>query len=410
MRGNVRQLFGDGMRLQQILINLTGNAIKFTHQGHVSLDISIEPASSPTRIRFSVTDTGIGMSQSQLDKLFAPFTQADSSMTRQYGGTGLGLAICKRLVELMSGQIGVRSQLGQGSEFWVALPLPALEPSVSEQDHRSLKMQRLLILDDNPQFVTYLRQATEALGWQSADAATVEEASRMLDLQSYDTLLLGWPSEQTDPLALLQDVERWPQTGLIAMTRLHQKESLLMQPLAERIDSIIVQPVTSSNLYNAVLEVHQRKEGGTEQLLQQLLPARQPVADLHGIQVLLVEDNEINQLVASKILQQAGASVEIVNNGQEAVERLRQPYHFSLILMDVQMPVMTGLGATCAIRQIPGMAKIPILALTANAFNEDRIASLAAGMDAHISKPVEPNVLCEIVLHWLRKSAAVVPA
>ena len=396
-----RQLFGDGMRLQQILINLTGNAIKFTHQGHVSLDISIEPASSPTRIRFSVTDTGIGMSQSQLDKLFAPFTQADSSMTRQYGGTGLGLAICKRLVELMSGQIGVRSQLGQGSEFWVALPLPALEPSVSEQDHRSLKMQRLLILDDNPQFVTYLRQATEALGWQSADAATVEEASRMLDLQSYDTLLLGWPSEQTDPLALLQDVERWPQTGLIAMTRLHQKESLLMQPLAERIDSIIVQPVTSSNLYNAVLEVHQRKEGGTEQLLQQLLPARQPVTDLHGIQVLLVEDNEINQLVASKILQQAGASVEIVNNGQEAVERLRQPYHFSLILMDVQMPVMDGFTATRILRQELAVT-IPILAMTAGVMSSEQEECRRSGMNDIIAKPVDVQQMLQCIASHLR--------
>ena len=185
-------------------------------------------------------------------------------------------------------------------------------------------MQRLLILDGNPQFVTYLRQATEALGWQSADAATVEEASRMLDLQPYDTVLLGWPSEQTDPLALLQDVERWPQTGLIAMTRLHQKESLLMQPLAERIDSIIVQPVTSSNLYNAVLEVHQRKEGGTEQLLQQLLPARQPATDLHGIQVLLVEDNEINQEIIIDLLKDSGINIDVANDGYEAVLKINE--------------------------------------------------------------------------------------
>lgn len=155
-----------------------------------------------------------------------------------------------------------------------------------------------------------------------------------------------------------------------------------------------------------MLEVHQRKEGGTDQLLQQLLPNRQPATDLYGIQVLLVEDNEINQLVASKILQQAGASVEIVNNGQEAVERLRQPYSFALILMDVQMPVMNGLESARAIRADSLNMDTPVLAMTANAYGEDQAACLAAGMNEHIAKPVDPEKLYRALLEWLGGDAS----
>lgn len=401
-----RQLFGDGMRLQQILINLTGNAIKFTHQGHVSLEISLDStAGQPTVIRFSVVDTGIGMSQNQLDKLFAPFTQADSSMTRQYGGTGLGLAICKRLVELMNGTLGVRSQMGQGSEFWVSLPLPQVEPSAGKQLLHLLKAQRLLIIDDNAQVVSYLHQAAESLGWQSDEAIDMEEANHKLEQDAFDIVLLGWPSEHLDPLALLQNADHWPQTSLIAMTRLHQKETLLQQPLADRLDSIVVQPVTSSNIYNAVLEARQKKEGGREKLLQQLLPVGHLTTDLQDVSVLLVEDNEINQLVASRILQQVGANVEIVNNGQEAVERMRQPQHYALILMDVQMPIMDGFTATRILRQELGIT-IPILAMTAGVMSSEQEECLRSGMNDIIAKPVDVNQMLQCISNHLQPEHA----
>ena len=401
-----RHLFGDGMRLQQILINLTGNAIKFTHQGHVSLEISLDvTANQPESIRFSVVDTGIGMSQTQLDKLFAPFTQADSSMTRQYGGTGLGLAICKRLVELMNGTIGVRSQIGQGSEFWVTLPLPQIEPSSEKQLLHSLKAQRLLIIDDNAQVVSYLHQAAESLGWQSDETMDMEEAQRKLDQETFDIVLLGWPSEHIDPLSLLQNADRWPQTSLIAMTRLHQKESLLQQPLAEQLDSIVVQPVTSSSIYNAVLEARQKKEGGREKLLQQLLPVGNLTTDLQDVSVLLVEDNEINQLVASRILQQVGANVEIVNNGQEAVDRMRRPHHYALILMDVQMPIMDGFTATRILRQELGIT-IPILAMTAGVMSSEQEECLRSGMNDIIAKPVDVNQMLQCISSHLQPEHA----
>ena len=380
-------LIGDGMRLQQILINLTGNAIKFTHQGSVSLHISLLQLGADTvTLRFSIRDTGIGMSPQQQERLFAPFTQADNSMTRKYGGTGLGLAISKRLVELMDGTIGVNSQPGSGSEFWFCLPF-ALNPQASI-DPYPLKSLRVLILGDHPVVTEALTLVVQALGWSVTTVSNRAEAETLLDQEPYDVCLGCWPLATTDDLQLLSRTEHWPNTLFVAISRLQQKEHLRQHPLAARLAAILVQPVTSANLYHAVLDARSRGVGSTVLPLQPLDPATTTAQPFAGLVMLLVEDNEINQLVACRILEQAGARVEVVNNGLEAVARLRQDNPFAIILMDVQMPVMDGYTSTRILRQELGLTT-PILAMTAGVMRSEQEECRRCGMNDIISKPLD---------------------
>lgn len=380
-------LIGDGMRLQQILINLTGNAIKFTHQGTVSLHISLlQSGTDAVTLRFSIRDTGIGMSPQQQERLFAPFTQADNSMTRKYGGTGLGLAISKRLVELMDGTIGVNSQAGSGSEFWFCLPF--MLPPQPATDPYPLKSLRVLILDDHPVVTEALSLVVQALGWCATTANTPAEAETLLDQEPYDVCLGCWPLTTTDNLQLLSHTEHWPDTLFIAISRLQQKESLRQHPLAAKLAATLVQPVTCANLYHAVLDARSRGVGSTHLPLQSLAPSSTTAQPFAGLVMLLVEDNEINQLVACRILEQAGARVEVVNNGQEAVARLRQDNPFALILMDVQMPVMDGYTSTRILRQELGITT-PILAMTAGVMRSEQEECRRCGMNDIISKPLD---------------------
>ena len=381
-------LIGDGMRLQQILINLTGNAIKFTHQGSVSLNISLlQRGTDAVTLRFSITDTGIGMSPQQQERLLAPFTQADNSMTRKYGGTGLGLAISKRLVELMDGSLGVHSQAGSGSEFWFSLPFAlGSQSSATRANPHPMQSLRVLILDCNPVVMESLTLVVQALGWQATPAASAADAQLMLDEQPYDICLGCWPL--SDALPLLTSIERWPQTLFIAVSRLQQKESLSLDTQAAKLAATLVQPVTSSNLYNAVLEAHSRSAGSVERLFQPVASTATPAQPFTGLRMLLVEDNEINQLVACRILEQAGARVDVASNGQEAVVRLRQANPYAIILMDVQMPVMDGYTTTWILRQELGIST-PILAMTAGVMQSEQDECRRCGMNDIIAKPLD---------------------
>ncbi len=384
-----RILMGDGMRLQQILINLTGNAIKFTQEGHVSLQIALETVSPEIiNIRFTVLDTGIGMSQQQQDRLFQPFSQADNSMTRKYGGTGLGLAISKRLVELMGGSIGVKSQLDSGSEFWFCLPFCPIHDATASPVKYPLKALQVLLLEDNQVLMESMTLAIESLGWGVTQAFTVAEAKTKLDATEYDLLLFGWPLQQENSLQLLEQGDGWNKTIPIALTRLHQKENLYLDPLSAKLSATLVQPMTGSCVYNAVLEARSQHAGSPDELIQQLVPKTFTANALANVSVLLVEDNEINQMVACRILEQEGASVEVVNNGQEAITRMQQPNVFSIILMDVQMPVMDGYTATRILRQELGI-QIPILAMTAGVMHSEQEQCRQSGMNDIIAKPVD---------------------
>ena len=383
-----RMLVGDALRLQQVLVNLTSNAIKFTERGEVSLKVDCEPGDgSQVRLRFAIRDSGIGISAEQQKNLFAPFAQADESVTRKFGGTGLGLVICQRLVDLQGGRIELDSQPGRGSLFTVILPfetlpggrgLPAREPS--------LRAQRVLVVDDNFTSRVYLAKTLQAWGWSVDGCPNSAEAERLLAQATerglpYDVVLADWSMPEEDR----QHIEAMRRAGgltipVILMVSAFERSRMLETEPEQK--GMVTKPVTASALFDAIheaIEVVGAGEAPAETAPGTRLPGR----------LLLVEDNLMNQLVAVGILERAGATVDIANNGEEALDKLRSaPDAYRLVLMDVQMPVMDGYTATRAIRHELGL-KLPVIAMTAGVMESERADCLAAGMDDFIPKPLD---------------------
>jgi PAS domain S-box-containing protein len=381
---------GDPMRLRQILTNLTNNAIKFTEQGEVLLYAHM----SGSAILFGVRDTGIGMSTGQLDKLFQSFSQVDDSHSRKYGGTGLGLAICQHLASAMHSQIEVHSDPGRGSEFSFALELEVVELQREWQEYsKLLPQQRILIVDDNQTNREVLSNLLES--WQVRGILQASSGHEALSLigesmhhrQPVDIVLLDLNMPHMDGL---QTAARIRQDESFAAIRLVMLSSSDIDPGAQGIDMYLAKPVRQSDLYNALISLLE---------LRQPKPVRgarkdnSPRPDFSAYRVLLVEDNHVNQLVARGILAKAGFDIEIRENGADAVSAVQsKPY--DLVLMDIQMPIMDGLEATRAIRQLGGVyAELPIIAMTANVLEADAHNCLQAGMNAHIGKPIDANEL-----------------
>ncbi|QNM95407.1 PAS domain S-box protein [Chitinimonas koreensis] len=392
-----RTLVGDALRLQQVLVNLVGNAIKFTEAGEISLWVQlVEALQDVVTLRFEVCDTGIGLSAAQQARLFAPFTQADSSTTRRFGGSGLGLVICKRLVEMMGGRMGVNSTLGRGSEFWFDAPLRRDRGSQPRQLRRGLERLRVLLVDDNPRSRNAIRETAEALGWQveaaadggQAIAALVGAAARG---QRYDVALLDWQMPGRDGLETLRAL-REAAAGegappAVLMVTAFNRERMLEASGGERIDAVLSKPVTGSSLFDAVLQACALAG-------EDILPAPrdaqdQPGVRLDGLRLLVAEDNAFNQIVARGVLESLGAAVDIVGNGQLAVDALRAaPTRYACVLMDVQMPVMDGFTATRLIREELKLT-LPVIAVTAGVMESERAQCFACGMDEIVPKPIE---------------------
>ncbi|MBY0238223.1 MAG: CHASE domain-containing protein, partial [Burkholderiaceae bacterium] len=382
----------DAMRLEQILINLAGNALKFTQQGKVLLRIGVAPQEGARRmLRWSVTDTGPGMAPDLLPRLFSPFVQADSSMSRRHGGTGLGLAIAQRLARLMGGGITVDSALDRGSTFIVTLPYgPAGVSAPPPMPAPALCGIAVLLLEDDDDTGRALAQAAAPWDWRFGRAASIEQALRLLDSTAgvhYAGLVAG-PS--FDAASLAPVLARMTPMALDAapfVVRLVSGFGALAQPLPAELRhaAVLHCPATRRGLLAAVLQA--------AQAAQTLQAERDGSADaggeLAGMVLLLVEDNALNQVVASTMLQGAGATVDIVANGQEALDAMRRHgsrYH--VVLMDVQMPVMDGFTATRAIRAELGL-RTTIIAMTAGVTQAERAECLDAGMDDFIAKPIE---------------------
>lgn len=402
--GLLTELVGDPLRLGQVLLNLTGNAIKFTEAGQVVVRIStVKKGRDFRRLRFEVTDTGIGMTPQQIAGLFESFSQADSSTTRRYGGTGLGLVISQRLVDLMDGEIVVDSVHGQGSTFAFTarfgLAGPRAKPAAIPAPLRGM---RVLVVDDNPTSVSILQAYLESFGFSVCTATSGGEALRAMAAatEPYRLVLMDWQMPGMNGIeAAVRIRDQAPtEPTVIIMVTAFGREAVERQAMNAGLDGFLIKPVNPSVLLDTILDAF-----GREAVLEQV-PRSEGLAGgaaLRGRRVLLVEDNEINQEVATELLQRVGVKVDLAVNGLEAVERAGAA-DYAAVLMDVQMAVMDGLAATRAIRQLPAPRNaVPIIAMTANALAEDRARCLEAGMNDHLGKPVDVDRLYQLLQQWM---------
>ncbi len=404
-------LRGDPLRLKQILLNLAGNALKFTDHGEVVVRAELARADvDAVTLRFSIRDTGIGIPADQQAKLFSAFSQADTSTTRRFGGSGLGLAICKRLVDLMGGKIGLVSTPGQGSEFWFTLSFARGEAVIRSADTKL----DVLIADDHDVARETLKMTAQALGWTSDVVSSGSEAlahtrARLQESQPYDVLILDWKMPGLDGMAASKVIRSEVSPGsfpIVIMVTAFNREDVVNSPDAVAIDAVLVKPVTASSLFNAVMEARARRAGGSKALADVMMVQEEPARGLPGVRILIVEDNTVNQTIARHILEAEGAVITLASDGREAVDRLAaDPTGYDTVLMDVQMPVMDGYQATLAIRRELGLSVLPIIALTAGAFQSERERALGVGMNDFISKPFDVNRMIEAIKRQLARTA-----
>jgi PAS domain S-box-containing protein len=395
-------LRGDQVRLSQILNNLMSNALKFTEKGGVDISVKVEEKTDKDALLlFSVTDTGIGLAEEQIKNLFSAFTQADSSITRKYGGTGLGLTISKRLSEMMGGRIWCESKEGEGSSFRFTARLKFSEgPVAAAEASVSFKGLTALAVDDN---FTALELILEALAKQDITVTTVSSGDEaIMYLKSApkmpDLILVDWKMPGMDGL---ETVRRMKETldlkkTVIIMLTSYNRDELLAPAREAGIHKVLTKPLSDSYLHDSLMEFF-----GKEKKTQHKGKERKDliVKDIRGSKILLVEDNEVNQLVASKILGNAGMDVTIASDGKKAVDIVQQD-KFDLVLMDIQMPVMDGLTAARTIRDL-GFNELPIVAMTAHAMSSDRELSLKSGMNDHVNKPINVGELFQTLVKWI---------
>lgn len=402
-------LIGDALRLQQILLNLTSNAVKFTEAGEIVIAVRclVRDADAVT-LQFSVRDTGIGIAPEQLGPIFDRFTQAETSTSRLYGGSGLGLTICTRLARLMQGQIEVDSTLGQGSEFRFKVQLALAHEVVQVAPTELPANLNILIVDDHPLARSILLQACTAFGWQataveSGAAGMTALRQRAAEAADYDLMLLDWRMPEMDGLEMLRQAYAATDFGLplvVLMASIFELEQAVEASNDLTLDGVVAKPMTPASLQEAVM----RAFSGDHLVLAPQRPRRIP--GLSGMRLLVAEDNALNQEVITQILKRAGAEVVIAENGLAAVTALRAPgAHFDAVLMDIQMPVMDGYTATRIIREELGLRALPIIAVTAFAQPEDREKSRRAGMVGHLVKPLNVDDLLDLVAHSTQRSA-----
>jgi len=401
-------IVGDITRLRQVLINLLGNAIKFTSRGEITTMVGTKPlAGGAVEVFFSVRDTGIGIPKDKIGRLFASFSQVDASTTRQFGGTGLGLAICKRLTELMGGEITVESETGKGSCFLFSIKV-ATAPSEQRVfllgNQPELANKRVLVVDDNAANRDILCRQVEKWGMVSETASGGPEALVMLNAgTTYDVAVLDMQMPGMDGAMLAQRIHAIPSAVKLPLVLLSSMGLALERATGDKhFHAQLLKPVKPAKLHNVLMGVFtkERAEQGTGKVVDSMAQ----VQSKHGgpAMILLVEDNPVNQKVGRRMLERLGCDVVVAGNGIEAIEQL-EARGFDLVLMDCQMPEMDGYTATREIRKKPagGYRDIPIVAMTANALEEDRGLCLEAGMNDYTSKPVQLQRLAEVLTKWL---------
>ncbi|MFZ4503993.1 MAG: response regulator, partial [Methylovulum sp.] len=404
-------LIGDPLRLGQIIINYSNNAIKFTEQGEINIMITLkEQDDNAVLLYCAVSDTGIGLTEEQIGRLFQKFSQADTSTTREFGGTGLGLVISKELAELMGGTVGVISELGKGSTFWFTARLgKGIFQSRKLTLSDDLEGMRVLVVDDNENACLVLSALLKNMGFkvdhvESGKAAI--DAVNSADRQAvpYKIIFLDWQMPDMNGVETAKKLLELPLTNPMPhtiMVTAYGREDIIKSAEAADIGDILIKPVSASTLFDSVSRLFGSyfdppliKLNTQDDIFNQLFT-------IHGAHILLVEDNELNQQVALELLRDVGFVVDLAENGQIAVNKIKaMPY--DMVLMDVQMPVMDGLMATQAIREDERFNDLPIVAMTANAMQSDREKCLSAGMNDHLIKPIEPEDLWKKLLKWIK--------
>jgi signal transduction histidine kinase/CheY-like chemotaxis protein len=407
-------LDGDSLRLQQVLINLAGNSVKFTETGEIVVSLKIiEKSESTIEIEFAVRDTGIGIAAERLNDIFEGFSQAESSTARRFGGAGLGLAISRRLVKLMGGELEVRSELGNGSRFFFRLSFARTKtqgmrknrfPAAPLPGVRAGKQLHALVVDDNESTREVLHSMMTAIGWHCDTADGGRQALLTLEKNvqrdsKYDVVFMDWKMPGLDgceTTRLIREAGTAVGAPIVIMISAHGREALV-ERLREQpsfLDGFLVKPVTASMLFDAVSDA---LAGGT---VRDTVARKRSASDrLKGLRLLVVEDNVMNQQVAFELLSNEGAHVTVAGNGKLGVSAaLCAEPRFDAVLMDIQMPDIDGCEATAEIRSHQSMESMPIIAMTANALAEDKAACLSAGMNDHIGKPVDLDILVATVL------------
>ena len=406
-------LIGDELRLNQVLLNLLSNAVKFTPEdGTIRLEIKqLQHKSDRVRLRFTVSDTGIGMSEAFLSRIFNPFEQESTAIGQKYGGTGLGMPITKNLVTLMGGTISVKSRPNQGTSFLIELDFDLPENHTGKQEQKPYVLQTLkvLIADDDRDSCIHASLLLQNLGiksdWVQTGKECVEKVcSAHRTGEDYDVCLVDWRMPDIDGIETTRRMREivGPNTLIIIITA-YDWGAIEKNARAAGANAFLAKPIFASTLYNALLSMT-----GIEKAI--MVPSSREKLhrpDLAGRHVLLVEDNDINREIAMELLKMTDITVDYANNGQEAVDRfLQHGDSYDLILMDVQMPVMDGYQATEAIRHSshPKALSIPIIAMTADAFHEDVVRASDAGMDGHLAKPIDPDLLYQTLSDKLREA------
>ncbi|MEN8198596.1 MAG: response regulator [Thermodesulfobacteriota bacterium] len=404
-------LYGDPLRLEQVFVNLLGNAIKFTEQGNILVRATLDSEwEDGLRLLFSVSDSGVGIKEEQYDSLFEPFTQVDGSMTREYGGTGLGLSICRRLVDLHGGEIWVESSPGQGTTvfFTAEFSRQPQEKEVRFVVPATIRGLKVLVVDDNETARSLTANMLETFHFQADAASSCAAATQLFGAASndYDLILMDWRMPETDGIECIRKfrgLEGAEEIPIIMMTAFGGEQEMVRAREAGA-DYFLTKPVKQSLLFDTIMEAFNYPEAMHARFHEaEPSVAMTETRHLAGVRVLVAEDNRINQNVARELLESVDIIVEIAANGREAVHILQdRGEEFDAVLMDVQMPVMDGFEASKRIRDNPALTDLPVIAVTAHAMQGDREKCLDVGMNDYVAKPIAPGVLFSVLTRWTR--------
>lgn len=414
-------LIGDPLRISQILINLASNAIKFTKEGEVSVQVNIiKQTINQIELEFIVSDTGIGMGKQAIEKLFTPFEQADTSTTRRFGGTGLGMSITRQLVDLMGGEIQVKSELGIGTQYKITMVLgvdEAIQPLTRESDTSLLTSKKILIVDDNQAARDYFEAILKSAGANPVavpsghDALNALEDSINTKQSGFDLIIMDWRMPGMSGIECIEQIKNnlGSNTPALLMVTGNDEESIIPAYVKTSLGGFLLKPLTPTALLNSLIQV--LTEGNIKQVqeIQDKHIQEEAIQSIGGANILLAEDNPINQQVASELLQGFGLNVDIANNGLEAVAAVIEN-KYDIILMDIQMPEMDGYESTRAIRANTASSyfqNIPIIAMTAHALKTDKEKCQRVGMNGHISKPIIISELVNALIKWVPQKKAI---